>query len=337
MLTDLRWAWQNTHLTRHISPSSRISHAPCKTRFSPKSGRVRKRLARPRLGLTERLANLHLLLRSSSFERWPLRVTFYAEDVHRVWLRWLNQHPELTGNGGLREGLQVALDASTKRLPAAESADEAALKGIRAIDVTYAPLKDHLAKSRALLSESSHATCNLCPKALPSTGASLLTCPNPECDATAHITCLSAHFLSSAPAETLIPTTGHCPSCKSPLEWQDLVKELSLRMRGEKEIEALFKPPRTRKTKAKAAESEASEDELLPENPLPGDDEDEDEWHRLPDTSDVEMEEDERAVVRSDLSPPVRKRKANASARAGAARSESVIEDSDWEGAEVIA
>lgn len=328
-----------------MSPASRITHAQSKTRSSPKTGRVRKRPARPRLGLTERLANLHLLLRSSSFERWPLRVVFYAEDVHRVWSRWLNQHPELKGNGGLREGLQVMLDDSTKRLPAAESSADDAPTGIRAIDVTYAPLKDHLAKSRTLLSESSNADCELCSKALPATGASTLVCPTDGCNAATHTTCLSAHFLTSAPEGTLLPTTGHCPSCKNESQWQDLVKELSLRMRGEKEMKALFKPPRTRNITAKAAataaeeaESEASEDDdVLPENPLPGDEEDGDEWHRLPDTSDVEMEGDELPVARSDPSPPVRKRKANADARAGPARSERIVEDSDWDEAEIIA
>lgn len=306
-------------------------------RFSPKTGRVRKRPARPRLGLTERLANLHLLLRSSSFERWPLRVTFYAEDVHRVWLRWLNQHPELTGNGGLREGLRVTLDNSTKP---AESAEGDAPTGIRAIDVTYAPLKDNLAKSRTLLAEPDQRNCTLCSTALSTSGASTLVCPNTDCHATTHITCLSAHFLSASPSETLLPTIGQCPSCEAPLEWQDLVKELSLRMRGEKEVETLFKPPRTRKTKGKAAAaiSDGSEDELPGDALLDDHDgEDEDEWHRLPDTSDVEMEDDELPVARSDPSPPLRGRKANHSARAGAARSEPVVEDSDWEEAEIIA
>lgn len=111
-------------------------------------------------------------------------------------------------------------------------------------------------------------------------------------------------------------------------------------MRGEKEVEVLFKPPRTRKTKGKAvaANSDGSEDELL-EVPLFGEDDGEegDEWHRLPDTSDVEMEDDELPVARSDPSPPLRGRKANHSARAGAAKSEPVVEDSDWEEAEIIA
>lgn len=88
-----RWAWQNTHITRHIASDDRINRTSKKqqtaaaiARASPKSSR-RRRPPRPRLCLTDRLANLHLLLRARSFERWPLKVTFYAEDVYRVWTR----------------------------------------------------------------------------------------------------------------------------------------------------------------------------------------------------------------------------------------------------------
>src|SRR3954463_5640552 len=64
-----RWAWQNTHLTRHIPEPQRLTEARTTVRISPRSGKPRKRPARPRISLTDKLSNLHVLLRVKSFER----------------------------------------------------------------------------------------------------------------------------------------------------------------------------------------------------------------------------------------------------------------------------
>ncbi|GAB7330469.1 hypothetical protein MBLNU13_g02079t1 [Cladosporium sp. NU13] len=322
---QFEWAWQNTHITRHITSDERINRTSKKqqtlARASPKSSR-RRRPPRPRLCLTDRLANLHLLLQARSFERWPLKVTFYAEDVYRVWTRWIRQHLELQGGNGLREGLWVGMAEdmlAPKKcaiLPAPEPAPDADVPiGIHALNVTHAPLKSQLEKSKTLL--STPQTCTLCSAAIPASGASTLICPSPSCDNVSHLTCLATHFLATEPKPTitnnkdstpsLLPTTGACPTCSTLLHWHPLVQELSLRMRGEKEVQALFKVPRTRKRKGdERATAGAIEDEAAEESELELQDEDADQdgWHHL---SDSASEVEEAPVV---LSPAKKGKKA---------------------------
>jgi structure-specific endonuclease subunit SLX1 len=305
------------------------------------------------LCLTDRLANLHLLLRARSFERWPLKVTFYAEDVYRVWTRWIGQHLELQGGNGLREGIWVGMDesmASKAAAAATTTADETApdaVKGIHALEVTHAPLKPHIEKSQALLATPEN--CTLCSSPLPLSGASTLTCPSSSCTSKAHLTCLATHFLNTEKSSnatnitpSLLPTTGSCPTCHTPLQWRDLVQELSLRMRGSKELEVLFKQPKTRKTRknttagaAAVEEEEDEEEEEEEEDPEAAnfepelDDEDDDVgdgWHQLSE-SESELEslaEPVIAVARPVASsskktaPSFRMPKESASTRAGA-------------------
>lgn len=224
---------------------------------------------------------------------------------------------ELQGGNGLREGLWVGMAEgmpTAKKnagLPAPEPAPDADTpKGIYALDVTHAPLKPQLEKSKTLL--STPQVCTLCSSAIPTSGASTLICPAPSCNNVSHLTCLATHFLateskpttsdkskSTTDTPSLLPTTGTCPTCSTPLHWQPLVQELSLRMRGEKEVQALFKPPRTRKRKGdEQAAAGAVEDEEAEESDLELQDEDagEDGWHHL---SDSASEVEEAPVIPS--------------------------------------
>ncbi|KAK6411819.1 Slx4p interacting protein [Oleoguttula sp. CCFEE 5521] len=335
---QFEWAWQHTHLTRHVSPNSRLARAnPGGTRLSPKSGRLRKRPAKPRLCLTDRLANLHLLLRSSSFERWPLQVTFYAADVFKIWQRWLKQDP--ARDGGIRKGIEVALREES----AVEGGAEGVPSGIHALDVGYGALKSQLEVSKAILESMEPCRCAVCDADLPESGAGMLVCSHPGCTSTTHLTCLAGHFLTNGTEKAaLLPTQGTCPACRGELHWVDMVKELSLRMRGEKEIDALYKVPRARKKKIVAGKAmvlpeedddEASEGDELPDEPILHENDDgRDAWFQLPDTSDVE--EQDGSVMRSDPSP-LHRRKAD-DVYAGASRSEPAVEDSDWDDADVL-
>ncbi|KAI7054337.1 hypothetical protein KC352_g44859, partial [Hortaea werneckii] len=145
----------------HVAPDSRSTQVKSTTRISPKTGRTRTRTSKPRLGLTDRLANLHLLLRSTSFERWPLKVTFYAEDVYKVWIKWTSQQI-----AKLRPGISVELDESMRSANergAEETPQEASKpKGIDALDISYAGLKAHLEKSRQAIEDAEWLHCNIC-------------------------------------------------------------------------------------------------------------------------------------------------------------------------------
>ena len=81
-----RWAWQNPHITTHIPSDSRISHSAGKK----KSGHPK----RPRHTVSSLLSNLHLLLRVSSFARWPLSLHFFSPDVYKAWLKWCKSAAE---------------------------------------------------------------------------------------------------------------------------------------------------------------------------------------------------------------------------------------------------
>jgi len=371
--------------------SKKQQAAAANARMSPKLSR-RRRPPRPRLCLTDRLANLHLLLRARSFERWPLKVTFYAEDVYRVWTRWIGQHLELQGGNGLREGIWVGLDESATKKTIEDPTAPDAIKpqGIHALDVTHAPLKPHIEKSQALVASPSQ-NCTLCSSTLPLSGASTLTCPSPTCTSKSHLTCLATHFLNEeskkkannnsnptadSTSSLLLPTAGTCPSCHTPLQWRALVQELSLRMRGSKELQVLFKPPKTRKSRkattagAAAAEEDEEEEAATSEADLldeEGEDDDDDEvvedvWHQLSDSeSELESIADPlpavaaaRPVASSSKTLPTtasfRVPKETASARAGAKGKgsqkkkqskskgpEVVVEDSDVDEVEIIA
>jgi structure-specific endonuclease subunit SLX1 len=272
---------------------------------------------------------------SSSFARWPLKVIFFAEDVHKMWTRWLAQHPE---RNGLKEGIEVVMDETMCKSYSAEQGNGAA-RGIAALDVAYSALKPRLQQSQALIAAAPALQCSICHEAIPPSGAGMLVCPEVACSVTTHMTCLATHFLVEDEPNAIVPTRGHCPACNNQTTWSYLVKELSLRMRGENEIAALFKPRRTRKLKGRDSADDAlvaSEEENeagLSENERPvAMDADEDVWQRLPDTSDVETDED---LVEGEPNP-LHGGEKSYYAMAGAPRPEPVIEDSDWDDVEIL-
>lgn len=313
---QFEWAWQNSHLTRHISPGSRVTHAQMRQRFSPMTGKMRKRNARPRMCLTDRLLNLHALLGSTSFARWPLSVTFYAEDVFRLWQRAIAGKTDC--------GVVAVMDESSK---AANFIHEGA-KGIYAIDVGYSALKGHLEKAQRIFQEESNVRCSICADDLPSDGAMCLVCSSGDCGAVGHLECFATAFRNQLNTDDLLPAEGNCPGCGTKHQWVDLVKEMTLRLRGEDEIKKVFKvkKPRGRiatltQDAADSPDEEASDEDLDDAPPL------EDDWHYL-----SEEEDDPAGLpqIRNDPCPAQRK------AFKFATHSEPVIEDSDWDEAELI-
>ena len=294
------------------------------------------------MSMHDKLANLHILLRAKSFERWPLQVKFFAEDVFKMWHRWTVNMPEV-----VRQGIEIEMDESVLQRASLEE-DPSNLIGIHKIDPTYLHMKLTLEKSRKLLS-APNTSCIICRSALESAQDMVLVCSNSECDSIFHVACLSTHLLRAehGAQDAIVPTCGHCPSCKVSLNWADLVKDLSLRVRGEKEVTALFKEPKRRKKSAKestksaaatnhdeAEELDVLADESDPEIDLDdvllqSDYEDVDQIQATPSGGDDwklvdELDEqDTPRVVASTSSSAVKTRKA-------------VIEDSDWDEAEVI-
>ena len=131
--------------------------------------------------------------------------------------------------------------------------------GIHAIDVGYNSMKSHLEKSRAVFDNGTSALCGVCEKYIRPSTALLLVCPIDDCQSTFHLTCLSRKFLADGgDGDAVIPLEGKCPSCRTKLEWSTLTKELSLRIRGHKEVTALFKERRKKEKQTNAGEATAS-------------------------------------------------------------------------------
>lgn len=179
--------------------------------------------------------------------------------MYDVWLRWSERV-----DGEIRPGVKVLLDIKQPVEPPDEPAGpiSAQIKrkrkreaigkgGTDGVDVGYSKLKDHVEKSLFLLAEGEVNRCAVCAEDIQSQARTVLVCTLPTCRAVFHMTCLAQSFLDQEHQENaVLPTSGKCPQCKSELQWVDLVKEMSLRVRGEAEVAKLMKKPKVPKAKA---------------------------------------------------------------------------------------
>ncbi|XXH00910.1 hypothetical protein Hte_007261 [Hypoxylon texense] len=238
------WALTNPHLSLHIPSSSRISTSSgTKRNGHPK---------RPRHSMTSILSNLHLLLRVPSFARWPLNVHFFAPEVYETWKKWCS-----TANEPLRDTIRVFTDFGPSSPPSISHNSESSNAdgeprqpwGIHALPLDYAPMKDYVTKTKSIYEFEREGNCVGCGEHLEPGEGLYATCPNPGCECTGHVSCWSNHLLGKEASEDIIPISGTCPQCKGNVVWGDLMKEMSLRIRGPKEIEKLLKEPRKRKAR----------------------------------------------------------------------------------------
>ncbi|KAF1996474.1 structure-specific endonuclease subunit SLX1 [Amniculicola lignicola CBS 123094] len=246
---QFEWAWQNTHATRHIERGVRDarqeemrSKAKKKATESPL-----RRSRRPPMSLKARLENLHYLLGVRSFERWPLHVRFFAQDVFKLWETYTSKM-----NTRLRKSILVQLTPVELAPITTDAQGEEQVRRIpdiiRDISVAYEDCKAHVEKAREQLQQGPTHACGVCRKKLDSSTSMALVCPLDNCCTVSHLSCLSAKFLSETnERNAFIPIEGHCPGCRTRIKWSTLVKELSLRLRGEEELKALFKPKRRKK------------------------------------------------------------------------------------------
>ncbi|KAL8826121.1 MAG: hypothetical protein Q9170_007528 [Blastenia crenularia] len=369
---DYLWAWQNPDITKKIAEDERVEQ-PKKVRKPSRSkkprdsedpesaasdqGRLRRK--RPIPTLNRSLTTLRLLLRSSSFDRLHLAVHFFSCDIYEAWLKHdkeasskvqsepsdpLNVEP-------LTERIHVAKQPTS---PLADQKREFAPSdnsGVHDINVTYSELKTHIEKSVSLLGEQRIGTCSVCMGHVDLQGSTVMTCPLEGCRAMSHMTCLSKTGARDRPSgDSLLPVSIRCPKCHKEYQWVDLVRELSLRIRGESSLAQLMKVPRKRKAKAvedlssrkvrhavgggrKAAEynqnldNAMTADDILSmdieDDPLP------DNWHELGEDSDDQSVTSTDTRVSSCPGSPIRSRKQQRQLPV-------VIEDSEWDPAEVL-
>ncbi|KZF20319.1 hypothetical protein L228DRAFT_240854 [Xylona heveae TC161] len=359
---QFEWAWQNPHLTRHIPTEERINAPQTRVRVSPKTGKTRRRPTRPQVSLTDRLANLHLLLRAQTFCRWPLNLRFFCEDVFNLWNRWSDRV-----DGELREGIKVSLETQAPSRESEETQQSSRparkkpvaiercfQKQLESVQVDYDPLAGHLDKSLNVLKNDGEAHCALCRGKLRASNDFILICPKDHCRASSHLSCLSSHFLSTEDdPDTVLPISGTCPSCKAQLQWIDLVKEATLRMRSPKEAEKVIKRSKKKEAQSKTGavanaatessalgvlsdlETDVSDSGGLSENDAPNQGFDlEDEWVPRNDSED----DDNKSIASeaSSRSQSIMPQSPSKSRVRGNSKLPIVIEDSDWDDAETL-
>ena len=330
---QFEWAWRNTHLTKRIAKEDRITKVPDKTKS--RSGRLK--IPRPKATLADKLKNLHLLLRVPSFARWPLDVRFFCEEI---WQQWKRDTQNLDKD--IRSDISIVLDL--KQINGVAEVDESNLStyekgkrrrdaigkgGVNGIDISFASFGSHLEKSRFLLRDDQRARCAVCSEQIAHPGHTSVVCPHGKCTAASHLTCLARRFLSDEKSyNSLLPTSGNCPQCNISTRWIDLIKEMNLRARGEKESTLLVRKLSMSEKPTMAGVSSA-----------PGvilDAKDEDDGNDVEDDAlgeDWLSQEDDRDDQSSIASATC---EASTPTKPFSKRLPSVIEDSEWDEAEEL-
>ncbi|KAH6638966.1 structure-specific endonuclease subunit SLX1 [Boeremia exigua] len=279
---QFEWAWQNTHMTRHIDRDVRDARAVELQKGKKAASAATGRRKKPPMSLEARLKNLHHLLGVDSFRSWPLHLRFFAPDIFKQWERHTAKMPQK-----LRESITVQVTPAEmpKLAPEiwAEVSSHYIPDIIRSIPVAYEDCKPYVEKSIRSLQDKTRHSCGVCKKSADSTSGMVIVCPTETCETVSHLACLSKRFLIEDDSSTgaLIPMEGSCPGCRTNLQWSTLMKELSLRTYGDEEIAAMFKPKRRKKTDTQEIDEEpAEEDEDLDET-----------WMKDVDGSDAEIPE----------------------------------------------
>jgi structure-specific endonuclease subunit SLX1 len=283
---QMEWALTNPHLSRHIDNSKRISFAVTKIKTNARTGKTRRKPTRPSSSLLDKLSNLHILLRAPYFSQWPLEVRFFSEDVYRSWLSWCERVDEQ-----LHPSIHVRLDlpqqtptdpeqddiTSGQRPSKRRKADLIGRGGITGIDPSYAPMREVLEKGRFMQGEDDTTTCSICNSSLRLERDLFTICTGANCTSVSHVRCLSKHFLRSAPQNQVLPKSGQCPSCHEDLAWLDLMKDLSLRARGQVQISKILskrrKPPLTTTAAAPSDDDSEQDSDVDMDDVLPVEDE----------------------------------------------------------------
>jgi structure-specific endonuclease subunit SLX1 len=188
---------------------------------------------RPLHSLKSIMSNIHLLTRVSSFARWPLNLHFLAKEAYTAW----QSRIQTTQQPG-RAGLQILTDfghGSSINDPSSPSG------GIYSLPLDYSPLTEYVVRAHNVVSFEQEGNCVFCEAELESGKGLHGMCPNDNCKAMGHLTCWSGHALPGQHAAHIIPQDCSCPSCGGHVRWGDMMKELSLRVRGSKDVQKLVK------------------------------------------------------------------------------------------------
>ncbi|KAJ5134482.1 Structure-specific endonuclease subunit slx1 [Penicillium atrosanguineum] len=325
---QFEWAWQHPERTRHIEPDEDdLPTSQSKFTVCRQTGKTTRRTTRRR-SLTAHLEDLHFLLRSSYFIDWPLQVRFFCADVYRVWKVW-NERVEAS-----LPSSKLVLDGDCPR----QGDGGAAVGGIDQLPVDFTKLEEYLEKSTFVLEDAEDLQCAVCKMPVNPNTQQIVVCPQAPCRGTTHLLCLSAKLLEATEnADAFVPARGACPTCKEVIQWPLMMKELSFRNRAEKEVQTILRRKEKRERKESAnhlpnkkgkrkasnvrmssveptfdGQSEPAPNSMSQDDPKLSDD-----WYE-----EVELESDTEFGTQKQSPPPT--------------RLEIVIEDSEWDDAELV-
>lgn len=295
---------------------------------------------------------------------------FFAPDVYRAWTRW---------TAAAAEPVRGAVVVDTDFLSGADGGEvEVEVEGggawglehgIERLAIDYGEMKQYVVKAKEVVDFEREGSCAICEVGLGHDGGVYALCSCEGCESVAHLSCLSTRFLEEeserkregggegiGEEENVVPIAGTCPSCKGTVKWIDIVKEVTLRMRGEKEVEKLLRVKRARKDKKGAAAAvDENGDEVYEIN-----DDDLDELERLHELnpkgdldldmgdswaslSDSDLSDSESVASSSSRSQTKGKKKKTGLAKKASPKEKkkkkalpAVIEDSDWDDAIVL-
>lgn len=238
-----RWAWQHTDDSRHVEDVL-LDKKTATGKNAPKRRRTRR-------SLKAHLEDLHALLRSAYFAPWPLRVRFFAADVHRTWKAWYDRVDEcLPGH------MVVILDGDSLLPGQTEDRGSEAVGSVHGLQVNYAKFEDYLEKAAFLLDDPADLCCRICQgRTIPSEEL-VVVCPQAQCHCISHMVCLSARFLEAAgDPDRFVPLHGICPACEQRVQWPVIMQELTLRRRGDREVQTILRRKKKREDRQRKAEN----------------------------------------------------------------------------------
>ncbi|KAK7749654.1 Slx4p interacting protein [Cytospora paraplurivora] len=267
------WALNNPHLSLHISREERLTISTKRKR----NGQPK----RPPHTIMSILSNLHLLLRVPSFARWPLSLHIFDRDVFARWNRYcaasgvepLRSTLEVVTDFGpaaveeeetevtpkkkrktkieeikprkIVEEEEVATESDEQGDVAENEATAKPNWGIHALPLDHRSLAPYLEKGQEISIFEREGNCVICQQQLTHEKGLYAICSNGECEGVGHLDCWSRHLLYQGDGDDaqglILPMEGQCPKCSGRVKWSDMMRELTLRVRGPKEVEKVLK------------------------------------------------------------------------------------------------
>lgn len=199
-------------------------------------------------------------------------VHFFDQEVHRKW----DKHCSTPGLEPLRKTLEVVTDFKPAAAEAFEAKNKATLLdddlresedevseidedeqskvaagpkwGIHALPLDHTPLAPYLEKAQNITTFEREGACVVCHQDLDHDQGLYAICSSGDCEGVGHLDCWGRHLLHQPRGEedstVILPMQGRCPKCDGAVRWSDMMRELTLRTRGEKEVDKLLRKSR---------------------------------------------------------------------------------------------